>query len=797
MSVNGVFPAPGAATRLCASGAVFKAARLAGGALVALLAPSLAPSFAEAAAAPVVGPVIRPAGSEPPASPAAVGQAPSLRSAPSRKPPRQKGPASRPASRPAPRKVPAARPALRDRALGEYVRLSGAGPTGETGATDRIDAADYLDDYINDAGEAFFFAPGVAVNALDANEPRLSIRGFDLKNRQERASAAVFRDGAPLTDVHGDANLREIDLRAVSRVDVMRGGGDLRLSGDALGGAVNFVSPTGRDLGDMRLARGDVGVSIEGNPGGRAHAAVAGGGDGRKLDYFVSLSGGYETGFRENNDLQDAILNANVGYSFSDTFATRFFIDGVYSEARQGGGLTQAQLDDDAFQAAPPITLGPLFPGGPVIEFADGAEEGEVGRDLFVGRIANQTNFRLLGHEAETGFHFARRDAESPQVNFIGVIDNSGDEWGARLSLKRLMTVFGMESEYRVGGAYAVGEQSADRFENLNGAKGEQTVDSDHRSSNLNAYAQAAIRPLRRLLVDFGAKFIIVDRELTARNPAIADDDGDFEERRFTGVAARAGAVYRFSDDFEVFAGWARTYEPPSFGELISDNPTEFNDLEEQDTFGYEGGVRGRFGDWASWDVTYFNTDVENEIVNIDDPETNGIGDTLINLADTTHKGVEVGLDLTLFPARFARNGGALTWRSAYSYNDFTIVDAGELGGDVDGNRLAGAPQHLYRGEVRYDADGRWYAAANVEIGAGSFFVDHANLADAPTYTAVGFAAGLRLNDRIDVFASGRNLTDNAYAAGITPVLSQATQNARALTPANRAAVFAGLNYRF
>lgn len=766
MSVNGILGALGAPAASRARRGRARAALSAGAAVLALGVHAL---WTGALAAPVISPVIKPARSE----------APETVPAPSEK------------------KAASRRPGLRDRALPEYADWDRAGPTGQIGATDRIGASDYLDNYINDAGEAFFFAPGAYVNALDANEPRIVLRGFDVKNRQERATAPVFRDGAPLTDVHGTTNLREIDLRAVSHVEVMRGGGgDLRLAGDNLGGVVNFVSPTGRDLGDMRLARGDVGVSIEGNPGGRVHAALAGVSGGERFDYFVSLSGGYETGFRENNDLQDAILNANVGYSFSDTFVTRFFIDGVYSEARQGGGLSLEQLEDDPFQATPPITLGPLFPGGPIIEFADGFEEAEVGRDLFVGRIANQTNFRLLGHDVEAGFHFARRDVESPQINFIGVIDESGNEWGARLALKRLFHVFGMEAEYRVGGAYAVGEQSSDRFENLNGDKSDQTIDSDHRSSNLNAFAEAAFRPLRRLLVDIGAKLSIVDRELTTRDVGVFDDDA-FEELRFTGVAARGGAVYRITDDIEIFANAARTYEPPSFSELISDNPLEFNELEEQDSFGFEGGFRGRLNDWASWDIAYFNTDVENEIVNIDDPDTNGIGGVLVNFADTTHKGFEVGLDLTLFPSRFGRDGGGLTWRSAYSYNDFRIVDAGDLDDDIDGNRLASVPEHLYRGEIRYDAGGQWYAAANVEIGAGSFFVDHENVVSAPTYAALGFTAGLRLSDQIEVFASGRNLTDNAYAAGVSPVLSQTTQDARLFTPANRASVFAGMTYRF
>ena len=673
--------------------------------------------------------------------------------------------------------------ALRDRPLEEYAMAGGVA------AVDSRPASDYLDNYANDAGEAFFFAPGVWVNALDLNEPRIAIRGFGLANRQERSTAPIFRDGAPLTDVHGGVNIREIDLRAVSRVDVMRGGaGDLRFVGDSLSGAVNFVSPTGRTAGYGRMARADVGLSIDGEPGGRLHAAAAGVSRGGNVDYFVSLSGGYETGFRENNELREGVLNANLGYRISQSVETRFFLDAIYSDAGTAGGLTPALLDDDPARAAPPISLGPLFPGGPIIELADGAEADEFGRKLLNGRIANETTFRLFGHDIESGFHFARRDVESPQIDFVGVLEETGNEWGVRLAVKRALQFLGMDASYRLGGAYSAGAQDSDRFENLDGDKGDQFVDSRHKSSNVTAFVEAAFEPFRRLLVDVGAKFIMTDRELTV-------DDDDFEELRFTGVAAKGGAAFDLNDNVQLFANAARTYEPPSFSELISDNPTEFNDLEEQDAFTYEAGLRGRLGDRVGWNIVYFNADVENEIINIEEPETNGIGDTLVNAAKTTHKGVEVGLDIELLGSQ-SGNGAGLVWRSAYSYNDFTFVDADPLD-DIDGNRIAGVPEHLYRGELRYDAAGRWFAAVNVELGAGAFYADHENAVSAPTYTAVGFSAGLKLNENLEVFASGENLTDAKYAAGITPVLSQTSQNARLFTPAQRATLYGGLTYRF
>ena len=199
--------------------------------------------------------------------------------------------------------------------------------------------------------------------------------------------------------------------------------------------------------------------------------------------------------------------------------------------------------------------------------------------------------------------------------------------------------------------------------------------------------------------------------------------------------------------------------------------------------------------DWLGWDITYFNSDIEGEIVNVEEPETNGLGGVLVNVNTSRHRGVEAGLDLNLFPQRFARRGAALTLRNAYSYNDFRFKDAGAL--PVDGDRLAGIPQHVYRGELRYTVDGKWYAGVNLQKVAGAFYADHVNAVSIPTYTLVGFSAGMMMSDNLELYASGENLTDQNYAAGITPVLSQAAQDGRIFTPGAGAAVYGGIRYRF
>ena len=537
--------------------------------------------------------------------------------------------------------------------------------------------------------------------------------------------------------------------------------------------------------------RADAGSSIEGTPGGRIHGDFAGVSVGGGVDYYASLTGLYETGFRDQNERNSGVFSGNIGWRPSENISTRFFLDVARADSELAGGLTPDDADLDPSAAAPPIALGPLFPGGPIIALADGAETDDFGRELFNGRIANQTDFKLFGLDFSFGGHYARRDIESQNIDFIGIIDESGSEWGARLTADRNFQILSMDTAVRFGGSYSTGTQDSDRFENLNGQRGDQQVDTEHNSANVTGFIEAMFKPLKRLVVDLGAKFIMVDRELTDF------EDDDFEEERYTGVAARGGLLYNAMENLQLFLNASRTYEPPSMSELLANDPEDLADLEEQDAFTFEAGIRGKHSNWLRWDVTYFNTSVENEIINLDDPETNGLGATLANIESTTHKGFEAGIDINLLPRMTARSGRAITLRSAYSYNDFRFDVADPLDAALNGNRIGGVPQHVYRGELRYEAGDDWFAGLNVQIAGGDYFVDHENLVSAPTYAVLGFSAGLNLNEQLQIFASGENILDTEYAAGLTPVTSQTTQDARIFTPANRASVYAGLKYRF
>ena len=670
---------------------------------------------------------------------------------------------------------------LRDRPLEEYQAIAAA--------TDVRVASDYEDNYADDIGDGVFFAPGVTVNGLDIQEPRLAIRGFAVGNSARRSNIILLRDGARLTDVHGTTNTSEVDLLAIKEIDITRGVGDLRDGGGNLGGVVNLVSRTGRDASAGLSARVDGGATIDGKPGGQVHVSLAGAAS--SLDYYAGLTGVYENGWRDNNRRSSQQFHGNIGFELRDNLSTRVFVDVANSKTELAGGLTLAQLEEDAQRPTPPITLGPLFPGGPIINLVDGARADDFARDIREGRIANETKLGILWHDFTIGGHYTRRGIESPQIDFAGFLDQEGSEWGAHLEAERSLQFFGNEATYRIGGEWVSGSQTSDIFENLNGEPGTQNAATDQRSKLINAFVEGVYKPLRRLAVDIGAKFIKVERELTD----FADDNVD--TLNFTGVAARGGARFDITDKLQVYASASRAYEPPSMEELTAGDPTSLAGLNEQDSFTIEAGLRGSLGDWIGFNVAYYDTDVENEIISLAEPSSFISGAIYANADKTTHKGVEAGVDIHLFPDTMASRGAALTMRNVYTYANHRIIDGGFAFGNVDGNRIAGLPVHHYRGELRYDVEDVWFVAANVQLAGGDYFADHENTVSVPTDPVIGFSAGYRLNDQLEVFASGENLLDTNYVAGVSPVLTINIDEDRIFTPGSRATVYGGFKYRF
>ena len=175
----------------------------------------------------------------------------------------------------------------------------------------------------------------------------------------------------------------------------------------------------------------------------------------------------------------------------------------------------------------------------------------------------------------------------------------------------------------------------------------------------------------------------------------------------------------------------SRSFEPPSFGELVNANTAPgLIDLDAQTATTLEVGTRGRSGRFA-WDLAYYYAWVDDELLQF------GIAPGLtqtVNAGRTIHQGVEAALDIDLLTAIFTRGGEAvslassdgkkaivptaseskadrLVLRQVYLWNDFHFDGDAQFGD----KQLAGIPEHYYRAELLYEHPNGFYAGPNVE----------------------------------------------------------------------------------
>ena len=91
------------------------------------------------------------------------------------------------------------------------------------------------------------YVPGVWVQSKYGQEDaKLVIRGSGLSRNFHLRGIRLLQDGSPINQADGSGDFQEIDPLAEQYVEVFKGANALRYGAMTLGGAINFVSPTGR-----------------------------------------------------------------------------------------------------------------------------------------------------------------------------------------------------------------------------------------------------------------------------------------------------------------------------------------------------------------------------------------------------------------------------------------------------------------------------------------------------------------------------------------------------------------------
>ena len=624
------------------------------------------------------------------------------------------------------------------------------------GAVAVVSAESYEDRYALALSDTLRSVPGVFAQRRWGEEVRLSIRGSGIGQPLHLRGVLLAQDGVPVSAPDGFGDFQELDPLIARYTEVYKGGNALRFGGAALGGAVNVVTPTGRNAPSGNLFRLEAG-SFETR---RGHLAIAR----RHGDWDLYAAGTWagSDGFLDHQNADSKRLTLNAGRRFGDDRAVRLIV--------QANAL---DLDISGTQALEQALNDPRAPD-PYVRAMD------FGRDVDSVRITAQTRWRLNEELVfEGGLYVVDKRLFHPVPV---VLQNDYRFHGGFGRLDWAGALAGMRADAYAGLYVRAGDNDSSVFLNAGGGNpGFRIGQTLQQATGVDAFAEGRLFVTDRLALIAGGSWGRAERDV-ANLLAPAND----ASRDYDWFSPRLGMLWEEADGSQIYANLTKSVEPPTFLELVQTPVPRFVDLDAQQAWTVELGARGQRGPFR-YDLAAWRARIEGELLNyVVIPNNPALS---FNAGDTIHQGVEAGLDWRLLEG----GRGRLTLRQTWTWSDFFFQDD-PIYGD---NRLPVVPEHAYRGELKFEHLDGWFVAPSVEWVPQDIFVDYANTLKYPGYTMVSLNAGIDLPNGVSLFADLRNLADARYVSNANAVTDARTAETDVFTPGEGRSAYLGARFNF
>jgi iron complex outermembrane receptor protein len=619
-----------------------------------------------------------------------------------------------------------------------------------------VSSESYRDRYAANLADALRDVAGVYAQKKWGGDLRLSIRGSGIGNSSHNRGTLLAQDGIPFNEADGFGDFQLIDPLIARYTEVYKGGNALRFGGALLGGAINFVTPTGRTTpaaNSLRIDGGSYGTM-------RAHAEVARiHGD---WDVFVAATGQQAEGWRDQSQGQQQFGSLNIGRQLGQDREIRLYVSGGYVHQEIPGSVSLS----DALTR-------------PTLANATNKAL-NYQRDMAAVRTTLQTRWRLDDQTVfEGGVYGSWKDLDHP---IFQVVDQQSRNYGAFGRLDWTGQAFGKAADAFSGVSYRSGDLDANQWANLAGSRGAHMAMSRQNATGLDVFAEGRLFVTDRLALVAGGSFGRAEREYQSfALPGVRTTFDLSTGKTWDWFAPRIGLIWQSDNGAQAYANVTRSVEPPNFSSL-SPNTQGFQALVPQEAVTWEAGIRGRTGA-LTYDVSIYRADLDHELLNFIVEQ--GIPAPTFNAGPTVHQGIEAGLDW-----RFAPD-----WRlrQTWTYSDFHF-DGDPIYGDAD---LPVVPPHLYRAELRYDHPAGWFVAPSVEWSIQDSWVDYRNTLKSPAYAVMALNAGWTVTPSLSVFLDARNLTDESYVSNFSAVTDAARAATAVFFPGEGRAIFMGLRVTY
>lgn len=658
------------------------------------------------------------------------------------------------------------------------------------GGVNFVDSATVEKGRVSTSTDVFALQPGViATQGGGSNDgTRISIRGSGINKGVGYFRAGIFYlfDGLPVSGP-GGTPYELFEPLGLSHTEVLRGGNAFDIGSLYLGGAINYVTKTGYNAAPLQ-------VRYEAGSYGYQKRQISSGQVFGPLDYYVSLTDSASDGFQDQTQGKSAGFVGNVGYQFSPQLKSRLYYRYRTTDNQTPGYITRAQLKDDPEQANP----------ASVSVHAHRKQPGSTW-------VANKTDY-TFDDDSHLELGLVYHDYPIDARQGVNRTTWGFSDYSTTLKYDRLDTLFGKNSLTRFNvlhtehlNAYAKTTVRIPSGITAGLPSGALVRKAEYEGSDTVLSVSNETEWVDNTLwVTAGLSEVAFKRKANVSYPVggEADNPNNPVEKNDWELAPRVGVRYQITPGWQLFGNLSRTVEAQqswaylSGAQVFTAGPaTGLNSggqkLAPQIADTLEFGTRGQLAN-TQWDLTFYRSHVQDELLSVVIREATSTADALTseyNASKTIHQGVELGLDSLLYE----HNGDSLHLRQSYTYSDFFYHDDEQFGS----NRLPGIPKHNYQAELRYDFSNGVYVGVNTYY-ASKTPVDFANTQNAGAYNLWGAILGWD-SPRKDwkLYLDLRNLTDEKYAASISPTYDAGGGGVRTIIPGDGVGAYAGVEYSF
>jgi Fe(3+) dicitrate transport protein len=548
--------------------------------------------------------------------------------------------------------------------------------------------------------EAMRKIPGVFVRDEEGLglRPNIGIRGL---NPTRSTKALLLEDGVPTTYApYGDnASYYHPPIERFSRIEVLKGSGQIAYGPVTVGGVVNYITP---DPPARRSTAIDLKTGNRGFLSGHLGFGDTWGATGLLFDVTRKQS----DGARENqhSELNDVTAKWLQQLSVTQSLSVKVNYYGEDSQVGYSG------LREDEYRENPRQN-----------PFKNDAFEGDRGgvSGTYRALLGDHVAFTTIAYAQVFRRHWWRQssnsaqrpnDAADPACGGMGNLSTTcGNEgrlrryylFGVEPRVRIAHRTFGISQETDAGFRFHVEDQ--DRRQENGATPGARTgvlVEDNHRTADaVSSFIQHRVL-VGRWTVTPGVRIEHIRYARTNRlGNAVSGDTSVTELIPGLGVAYAAGPRGA------IFGGVHRGFSPPRVEDVINNSTGGVVELDPERSWNVEMGARTLLAQGVRVDGTFFQMDYENQIV----PASlaGGVGATLTNGGQTLHRGVEVG---SAFDTEAMNRGAhnvyarlAFTWIPVARFTGVRFSSVpGFAAASVSGNRLPYAPETLTTLTVGY-----------------------------------------------------------------------------------------------